>query len=120
MADLKKFFTRKKKDAQGTKSETTVGGTVIQGGGSILPFHPSMWKRLTSFRGGVPFEKSAPLVFIALLALMAADLTSVAFRSAMLPTGSPPGKKQVFETNTFKALNDYSDILARNIFNSDG
>jgi general secretion pathway protein C len=51
---------------------------------------------------------------------MAADLSSLYVRGMMVPHTAPPTRRAPFETAPFKSRNDYNDIIARNIFNSDG
>lgn len=51
---------------------------------------------------------------------MMADLTGLGFRAVMVPTAAPSAKRQLSEPAPYKPRSDYNDILARNIFNSDG
>ncbi|MDZ4678262.1 MAG: type II secretion system protein GspC [Oligoflexia bacterium] len=80
---------------------------------SILPIKPNRFRQL-------PFKKYMPHAAIGILALMAADLTSVNLRSLMLPKGTTTSKKSIGPVTQYKPRSNYDDILARNIFNSDG
>lgn len=63
----------------------------------------------------------APHLGIALVAWMLADLISIKSRQYMIPAPQQLSKKVNLElTQTYKPLSLYDDILARNIFNSDG
>ena len=68
----------------------------------------------------VPFEFALPYLFVALLGAMAADLTSLSLRSLMIPNAAPPGKRSLYQPPAYKPRPSYDNILARNIFNSDG
>ncbi|MBK9293375.1 MAG: general secretion pathway protein GspC [Oligoflexia bacterium] len=62
-----------------------------------------------------------PHVAILLIAAMAADLTAVMSRQYMMPMPMVSSKKNILElAKPYKPLSSYDDILARNIFNSDG
>jgi general secretion pathway protein C len=66
------------------------------------------------------FRRAAPYVVLVIIAMMGADLTGLNFRLSMLPKTAPPGQKPSQEFAPFRPRGDYNDILARNIFNSDG
>jgi general secretion pathway protein C len=127
MPNIKDFFSRKKGGGEDTtkvvNSSDVTSISSPMSDSTVVGSRTSIFKtpnRFTSFKGGIPFEHSLPFVLVGSLALMAADLTGIAMRSNMLPTSAPPAKKQTLEQTNYKSLNDYNDILARNIFNSDG
>jgi general secretion pathway protein C len=120
VAGIKDFFTRKKNSADETQTGVTTGEATVVGSKTRLLDIPTRLSRMSNFADGVPYENFMPSLLVALLALMAADLTAVGVRSYMIPSGAPPSKRQNNETSPYHPLNDYGDILARNIFNSDG
>ncbi len=67
------------------------------------------------------YDSYLPYVAIAAIALMVADLTAIKSRMYMIPAGQPPSRKANTDLLApYKARSAYDDILARNIFNSDG
>lgn len=68
----------------------------------------------------LPFKSALPYVMVSLMGLMAADLVATYARSLMIPTSAPAGKPRRTPPPPFKSRSDYNNILARNIFNSDG
>src|SRR4051812_17182890 len=106
---LKELFSK-------TKEPKTLASTRMQGAvqGSLLDV-----KRAR--RSGLePIKPFLPYITVACLALMAADLTAVYLRSLMIPSAAPATRRRNPESPPYKPLTDYNDILARNIFNSDG
>lgn len=81
---------------------------------------PLDWLRGQKMPSSSSLKKAAPYIFVSLLSFMLADLTATAFRSEMIPKAAVTTKKMNYETVPYKGRNDYNDILARNIFNSDG
>ncbi len=71
-------------------------------------------------RGLGQFNSALPYVFVAAIGAMMADLTGVAMRAHMIPNAAPNAKPKTVEPPPYRPLSDYNDILARNVFNSDG
>jgi general secretion pathway protein C len=119
MPGILDFFKRKNNSSEETNVGISNEATRVGPRSSLLDL-PRKFPRLPRFGEESQFETFLPYIFVLLLALMAADLTTVGVRSYMIPAGAPPSKRQNLEAPPYKPLADYGDILSRNIFNSDG
>lgn len=67
------------------------------------------------------YQKYLPYFFVLATALMVADLAVIKARYYMIPMGQPPTKRPTVDMMlSYKPRSLYDDIIARNIFNSDG
>lgn len=83
-----------------------------------LPFLSSLSKKVRG-KDRPPFEKYYILIFILFLAYMASDLAVLYSRQYLIPTTVPPKKMMApsqFQTRSYQ----FSDVVAKNMFNSDG
>lgn len=67
-----------------------------------------------------PLEEFYPYILGSTIGLMAADVAVTTSRSFMLPDQAPPITRSAQKSRGMKMQSEYSNIVQRNIFNSDG